>query len=264
VIDLECGNNLMVTLGETGLERKKVAHYVGGWSSSSAQLEEEDGGSEKKADEEECGLKDGIRHSYMEHESSLGDSGLRASGVKCQAILNDSNAIDPVLETGSSSNKKESKGEQYAFGRATLGASSTSLPFGDGGGKKRSNSNSLPRRRKKKGLVEMGEPRSHPRQSARLSERRSQAGTSSFLRASLSVVSISNRDIMNCNSRLGARSNIVESPELWAIGKQLGCCAEKMKRRLLKNMTVWKQETRRWQLDIRKGKRIVFYDNCDL
>jgi len=30
VIELECGNNLPVTCGTTGLERKKDAHFVGG------------------------------------------------------------------------------------------------------------------------------------------------------------------------------------------------------------------------------------------
>ena len=68
----------------------------------------------------------------------------------------------------------------------------------------------------------VGESRSYPRRSARISERRSQANTYPCNRAGLSVASISDRDIRNCNSRMVARSNIVESPELWAIGKKIG------------------------------------------
>ena len=51
------------------------------------------------------------------------------------------------------------------------GASILSIPVGEEGMNERSKSNSPPRRRKKKGLAELGEPYSHPRRSARLSRR---------------------------------------------------------------------------------------------
>jgi len=121
-----------------------------------------------------------------------------------------------------------------------LGALSSPLSSGDGGAKERSKSNSPPRQRKKKGLVELGEPLSHSRRSTRLKERRSQAGTSSFLKDGISIASISDKDIINCNSRMVAHSNIAESPDLWAIGKQIGLSCRGMKRRLSKNTTVWK------------------------
>ena len=81
VIELECGNNLPVTCGTTGLERKKDAHFVGGWSVHLAQSEEEIDGAGKKVDEEECGLKDETGNSLLERVSPLGDPGASPSGV---------------------------------------------------------------------------------------------------------------------------------------------------------------------------------------
>ena len=108
-------------------------------------------------------------------------------------------------------------GEQDGSGRAP------SEPlFGVEGEVEQCKSNSPQRLRKKKGPGVVGESGSHLRRSTRISERRSQASTYPCNRAGLFVASISDRDIRNCNSRMVARSNIVESPKLWAIGKKIG------------------------------------------
>ena len=156
------------------------------------------------------------------------------SGVKRWALLHEPKAASLVLESGSPSKKEVSMGEQVAFGRAMVGEPSEP-PSGDGGVVEKCKSNSPHCVRKKKGLGVVGESRSHPRRSARISERRFQASTYPCITAGLSVASLSDRDIMNCNSRMVARSNIVESPELWEIGKKIGVWCREDEQEVIKN-----------------------------
>jgi len=60
-------------------------------------------------------------------------------------------------------------------------------------------SKTLQRQRKKKGLLELGVSNSHPRCSARLITKSSQAGIFSQSRQGMSSVSLSDGDIDNCN-----------------------------------------------------------------
>jgi len=130
---------------------------------------------------------------------------------------------DLVPQSGSSSKMREVNMVQYVHGGdedegeegvAFPGAPSLPHSLEDGGAKERSKSNSPPRRRKKKGLFDLGEPFSHPRRSARLNKRFSQASTSSNRRDVISLASISDRDIKNWNSRLYASRNMEESSEV--------------------------------------------------
>ena len=107
------------------------------------------------------------------------------------------------------------------------GASILSIPVGEEGMKERSKSNSPPRRRKKKGLANLGEPYSHPRRSARLSCRYAQVATPASNRNYISLASISDKDINNCNSQLNHMCEIEEPPNLWEVGKKCGLFCRK-------------------------------------
>ena len=108
-----------------------------------------------------------------------------------------------------------------ALGVVSPGAIMPQLP-GEEGANVRNRSNSPPRQCKKKGLSELGESFSCPRQSVRISARLSQIGTSSHHRDGTSSASISNGDINNCNLRFYERGNLVEPSKLWEIGMQVG------------------------------------------
>jgi len=79
-----------------------------------------------------------------------------------------------------------------------------------------------PRRHKIKGLSKLGESSSNMRQSVRINARIPQAGVPTHHRDGTPSDSISDRDFINCNSRLCEPGNLVEPPKLWEIGKQVG------------------------------------------
>ena len=89
-------------------------------------------------------------------------------------------------------------------------------------------SNSPPTRRKKKGLLELGDSCSYPRRSARLSSRVASARPSELFRTGMPSVSVSDVDINLCNSRIRAKVDLAEPASVWAIGKQIAisCCEE--------------------------------------
>jgi len=86
----------------------------------------------------------------------------------------------------------------------------------------KSRSNSPPRRRKKKGIAELSDSCPFPRRSLRLSAKQSKAVSLVHDGASLSSISISDRDIRTCNLRLREPDNTDEPVSLWAVGKQAG------------------------------------------
>jgi len=77
------------------------------------------------------------------------------------------------------------------------------------------------RQRKIKGLREFVEPNSHPRRSVRLSERLSQARKNLLSSEGLPTISISDRDINNCNARVCISGNREEPANIWGLGKQI-------------------------------------------
>jgi len=98
----------------------------------------------------------------------------------------------------------------------------TSLMLGADGAIERTKSNSPPRRRKKKGLTELGDSCSYPKRSVRLSVRLPQARSIAHHIDGMSLASISDMDIYNYNSRLSESVNVVEPSRLWELGKQVG------------------------------------------
>ena len=82
--------------------------------------------------------------------------------------------------------------------------------------------NSLPRRRKKKGLVELGDSCPQLRRSARLSAKHPQGGSVPLIRAGSSPISISDTTIRNCNIRLCDPVDEEEPDRLWVAGKKAG------------------------------------------
>lgn len=133
-----------------------------------------------------------------------------------------------VSQCGSSSRSKENNRVQYMnggdedggpVGVKPPGASISLIPVGEEGVRERSKSNSP---YLKKGLADLGEPFSHPRRSARLSLRYAQVASSANHRNKISLTSISDKDINNCNSRLHHMCVMEEPPNLWEVGKKCG------------------------------------------
>jgi len=73
-----------------------------------------------------------------------------------------------------------------------------------------------------KGLTELGISHSHPRRSARLISRYSQARISAQPRQGLSSVSLLDGDIGNCNIRLNVSESEDEPAKLWEISRSAG------------------------------------------
>jgi len=86
----------------------------------------------------------------------------------------------------------------------------------------KSRSISPPRRRKKKGFVELGVSCPQLRRSARLSEKHLRAGWLGQNREVSPSISISDTDIRFCNSRLRIPDSEEESARLWAEGRKVG------------------------------------------
>jgi len=86
----------------------------------------------------------------------------------------------------------------------------------------KSRSNSPPRRRKKKGFVELGVSCPHLRRSARLSVKHLRAGSLGQNREVSPSISISDIDIRTCNSRLCVPDSEEEPVRLWADGRKVG------------------------------------------
>ena len=83
------------------------------------------------------------------------------------------------------------------------------------------------RQRKTNGLRELVEPNSHPRRSVRLSERMSQARKNLLSSEGLPIISISDGDIVNCNTRVRILGNREEPADIWGRGKQVGLVCRK-------------------------------------
>jgi len=116
VMDIECENNLKDLTGGMGLDRKKEAHFVGGWSSSSAQIEKDNVGVEYKSDEAEFGLRDETSHHSTSSESPIGGPGVSVSKAKHKATADGRILGIIVPEKASSSKMREFNRVQYVNG----------------------------------------------------------------------------------------------------------------------------------------------------
>ncbi|KAK8466456.1 hypothetical protein PHAVU_008G097350 [Phaseolus vulgaris] len=84
------------------------------------------------------------------------------------------------------------------------------------------NTTTPPRRRKLKGLFELGDSISFPRRSVRLISRRAKAISSSCDRDGMCSNSVSDGGVVNCNLRFAGPSITAEPTKLWEIGKNQG------------------------------------------
>lgn len=107
-------------------------------------------------------------------------------------------------------------------------------------------SNSPPLRRKKKGLLELGDSCPYPRRSARLSSR-----------VGMPSVSISDMDINLCNSRLCATVNLAEPVSLSAIGKQVGIICREEEEEVVKEYGCMEVRDEEVSLGSKSGGRNV-------
>ena len=87
----------------------------------------------------------------------------------------------------------------------------------------RGNRNPSTRRKlRTKGMWEVGEPSTHPRRLVRIRARSSQVRKSASSKAGTLSATISDGDIINCNSRLRDPDVTEEPVKLWELGKHIG------------------------------------------
>jgi len=128
--------------------------------------------------------------------------------------------LDPVRRQSAGN---DSVCRKEAFGSGVLIASEGQSPCpGDDDEVVGKATKTTQRRRKMKGLTELGISHSHPRRSARLISRYSQAGISVQPRQGLSSVSLSDGDIGNCNIQLNVSESEEEPAKLWEISRRVG------------------------------------------
>jgi len=84
------------------------------------------------------------------------------------------------------------------------------------------NTSTPPRRRKLKGLFELGDSISFPRRSVRLISRSAKAKPSSSGRDGMCSNSVSDGGVVNCNLRFSGPSGMADPSKLWEIGKKVG------------------------------------------
>jgi len=233
VVDIECFINQKVTSEALGRVSKMEARFCEGGPYASAQEDEGNVGYVRQSTQEvfgEGGTKGNVGYG---RENPLEGSEVSVSKEARKAILERRTSGFQVLEGGMSSKKREGKGPLNHYvvqgvsvddGDVGLVSSGELSPLllGVDGANEKSRSNSPPRRRKKKGLSELGDSCPHPRRSVRLSLILPQAGSLEHHKDGLSSVSMSDRDIKICNSRLCAFVNLAEPSSLWVAGKQVG------------------------------------------
>jgi len=235
VVDMECNIKPNENHGVLGLEEVE-ARVAEGWPSFVAQKVVEDGGSVARAMEEDSRQRDLSNTTHMPRGSPIG--GTRMGGSKGEHMSFSEGRIPGDCEplSGSLSWSRETNGVQCenedGKGGGEVGGKlpgTLLLPnlVGNDGAKVRSKTFSPPRRRKKKELAELGDPFSQPRRSSRMKGRRNQAVSSSSNRIEISLVSISDKDIHNCNLRRQYPCVMEEPPNLWEIRKKCGlACRE--------------------------------------
>jgi len=112
-----------------------------------------------------------------------------------------------------------------------------------------------PRRRKSKGLFELGDSVSYPRQSVRLISRLSQVGASSHARDGMSSDPLSDGDVINFNLRLCEPSISVEPSKLWEIGLQAGLRCQGDKEEVVKEYHCLEKRDSKFMKKYEKGKK---------
>jgi len=114
------------------------------------------------------------------------------------------------------------------------------------------------RRRKTKGLLDLGDAKSHPRRSVRISSRNKQVNNYSLSRHGLTSVSLSDGDIDNCNTRLGDAVSPVASAKLWEISRRVGITCQGDEQQVLNEYSSLEARDLQFMESLAEGKRDVF------
>ena len=162
----------------------------------------------------------------------LPSSGTKACAVMLRSVRNKAVAVpqDNSLDGISSSSKGVvPKNVNQRHRSAGLSIADDDIEGGESplfcdveGTREKSRSNSPPRRRKQKGLAELGDSCPQLRRSARLSAKHPQGGSLPAYRVSSSSISITDTAIRNCNIRQSDSVDEGEPDRLWAVGKKVG------------------------------------------
>jgi len=223
VVDIECNINQMEAPVARTIERKLEAQIGESRVSNSAQLEVEEGGSVQQ-----LVLKTSKVGGVV--SSPLCVSPLGGLEVRQRQELQEGSIVgERAMKCGSAPRMKMGSGIQnqcpvyeVSDDNGGIGVAVLGEVLGEGEACDRNRSTSSPVRRKKKGLAELGDSSSQPRRSVRINERLTQVGFPYNHKDRMPLVSISDKDISNCNTRLNASSLLAEPTKLWEIGKHVG------------------------------------------
>ena len=202
VIEVECYTPVRQNMGH-----ELEAHYHVLRSSNPAQLKEDGSEAGPVQKDCECGegkedrlddITNGEKEGGRADESEGSDNG---NPTKVHMLMT-TNVVNEALHVG---------GEEITLVRDNLeeanGKDNTSAP---------------PRRRKLKGLFELGDSISFPRRSVRLISRSANAKVSSSGRDGMCSISVSDGEVVNCNLRFSGPSGKADPSKLWEIGKKAG------------------------------------------
>jgi len=117
---------------------------------------------------------------------------------------------------------------------------------------------STPRKSKKKGLWELGEPSTHPRRSIRISDRAARLRNSSYS-AETPTTTISDGDIFNCNARIYDLEVVEESGMLWEVGKRMGVACRREEVEVVKEYKCMEVRDAECMQRFEEGKKPGFY-----
>jgi len=113
-------------------------------------------------------------------------------------------------------------------------------------------------RGKMKGLSELGVSNTHPRCSVRLSIRSSQARNTSQFRQGTTSVSLSDKDIDNCNLQMCDPESSVEPSKLWEISRRVGITCRGDEQKVVKEYSCLEVRDLEIMKSAEKGKKDVF------
>ena len=120
------------------------------------------------------------------------------------------------------------------------------------------------RRRRTKGLWEVGEPSTHPQRSVRIRARSSQARNSLSFKVGSSATNIIDRDINKCNARF-RDPRIMEEPEiLWELGKNIGLACRGVEEEVVQEYLCMEATDDEFVKKLEEGVITVIYVDCQL
>ncbi|XP_068466662.1 uncharacterized protein [Phaseolus vulgaris] len=237
VVDVESRYNQVVFVPGLGQGRKEAQEDVlqtgkgVGYSGSRPCNALSDPGSEMEMRVRTGGSQGGARgegtYAFQEQENNMNIEKEGSSNIYLE--MESAKKTTPMEHDGTHAGNIPSENQNAVLGFGThRNRGGTLSGGGEGDRHEERGVTTTQRRRKIKGLVDLEGPKSHPRRSVRIRNKRSQNAQSFLSRQGMPTVSLSDGDIDNCNLRL-RESVLSEEPiKLWEISRKVGirCCKD--------------------------------------